>query len=143
MALKPTIYKIQVELADSDRNHFDSLALTLALHPSETLERMAARLLAYCLNAGRGLEFTAACRPAMNRTSGAPMTKGKAPKNGASMSNASPIKTDIPARERLIFALDVPDLERARALVDILGERGGRRESQKPTERDGQQQSPQ
>ena len=38
------------------------------------------------------------------------------------MSNASPIKTDIPARERLIFALDVPDLERARTLVDTLGD---------------------
>ena len=34
----------------------------------------------------------------------------------------SPIKTGIPARERLIFALDVPDLERARALVDTLGD---------------------
>lgn len=58
MALKPTIYKTQVELADSDRGCFESLSLTLALHPSETVERMAARLLAYCLNAGRGLEFT-------------------------------------------------------------------------------------
>jgi len=35
---------------------------------------------------------------------------------------ASPIKTDIPARERLIFALDVPDLQRARELVDTLGD---------------------
>ena len=34
----------------------------------------------------------------------------------------SPIKTDIPARERLIFALDVPDLERARQLIDALGD---------------------
>ena len=34
----------------------------------------------------------------------------------------SPIKTGIPARERLIFALDVPDLERARALVEALGD---------------------
>ena len=58
MALKPTIYKAQVELADSDRNCFESLSLTLALHPSETLERMAARLLAYCLNYDRGLSFT-------------------------------------------------------------------------------------
>ena len=58
MALKPTIYKAQVELADSDRNCFESLSLTLAQHPSETLERMAVRLLAYCLNAARGLEFT-------------------------------------------------------------------------------------
>ena len=58
MALKPTIYKAQIELADSDRNCFESLSLTLARHPSETLERMAARLLAYCLNCARGLEFT-------------------------------------------------------------------------------------
>lgn len=58
MALKPTIYKVQVELADSDTNRFESLNLTLARHPSETLERMTARLLAYCLNAARGLEFT-------------------------------------------------------------------------------------
>lgn len=58
MALKPTIYKAQVELADSDNNRYESLNLTLARHPSETMERMAARLLAYCLNAGRGLEFT-------------------------------------------------------------------------------------
>jgi uncharacterized protein YaeQ len=58
MALKPTIYKVQIELADSDNNRYESLGLTLAQHPSETLERMAARLLAYCLNAGRGLEFT-------------------------------------------------------------------------------------
>ncbi|MEE4144339.1 MAG: YaeQ family protein [Halieaceae bacterium] len=58
MALKPTIYKAQIELADSDSNRYETLALTLARHPSETLERMAARLLAYCLNLARGLEFT-------------------------------------------------------------------------------------
>ena len=58
MALKPTIYKAQIELADSDRNCFESLSLTLARHPSETLQRMAVRLLAYCLNSNRGLEFT-------------------------------------------------------------------------------------
>ena len=58
MALKPTIYKAQIELADSDRNCFESLSLTIAQHPSETLERMAARLLAYCLNSARNLEFT-------------------------------------------------------------------------------------
>ncbi len=34
----------------------------------------------------------------------------------------SPIKQHIPARERLIFAMDVPDLDRARALVDTLGD---------------------
>jgi orotidine-5'-phosphate decarboxylase len=34
----------------------------------------------------------------------------------------SPIKTDIPTRERLIFALDVPDIDRARALIAQLGD---------------------
>ena len=38
------------------------------------------------------------------------------------MSPASPIKTDIPARERLIFALDVPDIDRARELIAALGD---------------------
>lgn len=33
-----------------------------------------------------------------------------------------PIKDNIPARERLIFALDVPDLDRARALIHNLGD---------------------
>jgi uncharacterized protein YaeQ len=58
MALKPTIYKAQIELADSDRNCFESLSLTLAKHPSETLERMGVRLLAYCFNCTDGLTFT-------------------------------------------------------------------------------------
>jgi orotidine-5'-phosphate decarboxylase len=36
--------------------------------------------------------------------------------------NPSSIKSDIPVRERLIFALDVPDLDRARQLIDTLGD---------------------
>jgi orotidine-5'-phosphate decarboxylase len=36
--------------------------------------------------------------------------------------NESAIKTDIPARERLIFALDVPDLDKARTLFRTLDE---------------------
>ncbi|GAB5453645.1 MAG: YaeQ family protein [Halioglobus sp.] len=58
MALKPTIHKAQIELADSDRNHYESLSLTLAQHPSETSERMMARLVAFCLNHEYGLSFT-------------------------------------------------------------------------------------
>ena len=58
MALKPTILKLRVALADSDRHCYESLSLTLAQHPSETLERLAVRLLAYCLNATPGLAFT-------------------------------------------------------------------------------------
>ncbi|ACN17686.1 conserved hypothetical protein [Desulforapulum autotrophicum HRM2] len=58
MALKPTIYKLRITLADIDRDHYDSLGLTIARHPSETLERMMARVLAFCMNARETLLFT-------------------------------------------------------------------------------------
>ena len=58
MALKPTIYKFKITLADTDRNYYDTLNLTIAQHPSETLERMMARVLAFCLNAQEYLVFT-------------------------------------------------------------------------------------
>jgi uncharacterized protein YaeQ len=49
MALKSTIYKAQLQLSDMDRNVYGEHALTLALHPSETEERMMVRLLAFAL----------------------------------------------------------------------------------------------
>jgi uncharacterized protein YaeQ len=58
MALKPTIYKMDITLSDVDREIYDTFKLTLARHPSETLERMMARVVAFCLNAEEGLEFT-------------------------------------------------------------------------------------
>jgi len=58
LALKPTIYKLRIALADIDRNHYDTLNLTIAQHPSETLERMMARVLAFCINARENLLFT-------------------------------------------------------------------------------------
>ncbi len=58
MALKPKIYKLRIDLSDIDRNYYDTLSLTVAQHPSETLERMMARILAYCINAQEFLEFT-------------------------------------------------------------------------------------
>jgi uncharacterized protein YaeQ len=58
MALKPTIFKFAIALSDVDKNKYLDLNLTLAQHPSETVERMMVRLLAYCLNAEEGLEFT-------------------------------------------------------------------------------------
>ena len=58
MALKPTIYKVELNLSDIDRNLFDSYSLTLALHPSENLARMSARLLAFCFNAHEHLSFS-------------------------------------------------------------------------------------
>ena len=58
VALKPTIYKFKITLADIDRNHYANLNLTLARHPSETLERMMARVLAFCMNAQEYLSLT-------------------------------------------------------------------------------------
>jgi uncharacterized protein YaeQ len=58
VAFKPTIYKLRITLADTDRDYYDTLNLTIAQHPSETLERMMARVLAFCLNAQEYLVFT-------------------------------------------------------------------------------------
>ena len=51
MALKSTIFKATVQLADIDHGHYADHALTLARHPSETDERMMVRLVALALNA--------------------------------------------------------------------------------------------
>jgi len=58
LALKPTIYKFKISLSDMDRNYYDTLTLTLAKHPSETDERLMARLLAFCINAEEHLTFS-------------------------------------------------------------------------------------
>jgi uncharacterized protein YaeQ len=57
MALKATIYKAELQIADMDRNYYADHALTLARHPSETDERMMVRLLAFVLYAREGLGF--------------------------------------------------------------------------------------
>jgi len=59
MALPSTIYNVSVELNDVDRNVYESLVLRLALHPSETMEYLVTRLLAYCLEYTDGIEMTA------------------------------------------------------------------------------------
>ena len=58
VALKPTIYKFGISLSDLNRGHYETLNLTIAQHPSETVERMMVRVLAYCINANETLEFT-------------------------------------------------------------------------------------
>ena len=57
MALKATIFKAALQIADMGRNYYQDHALTLARHPSETDERMMVRLLAFALNAGDALAF--------------------------------------------------------------------------------------
>ena len=51
MALKSTVYKATLQVADMDRSHYKDHALTLALHPSETEERLMMRVLAHALQA--------------------------------------------------------------------------------------------
>ncbi len=58
MALKSTIFKADCQIADIDRSYYQPHNLTIALHPSETEERMMIRLLAFILNAHEHLQFT-------------------------------------------------------------------------------------
>ena len=57
MALKATIFKATLQIADLDRHYYADHALTLARHPSETDERMMVRLLAFALHADPALGF--------------------------------------------------------------------------------------
>ncbi|MEO5813021.1 MAG: YaeQ family protein [Rhodanobacter sp.] len=57
MALNSTIYKVELQISDMDRHYYATHALTLARHPSETEERLMARLLAFALYADERLEF--------------------------------------------------------------------------------------
>lgn len=57
MALKSTIFKTRLGVADLDRHYYAEHQLTLARHPSETDERMMVRLLAFGLFADERLEF--------------------------------------------------------------------------------------
>jgi uncharacterized protein YaeQ len=58
LALTATIFNFDVELADSDRNVYESLALRVAQHPSESDEYLIARVLAYLLEYREGIEFS-------------------------------------------------------------------------------------
>ena len=58
MALGATIYNFDIELADSDRHVYESLALRVARHPSESEEYLVTRLLAYLLEFAEGIEFS-------------------------------------------------------------------------------------
>ncbi len=51
MALKSTIYKANLSIADIDNSYYADHAMTLARHPSETDERMMVRLVVLALNA--------------------------------------------------------------------------------------------
>jgi len=58
VALSATIYTFDIDLADTDRGRYESLALRVARHPSESEEYLVARVLAYCLEYTEGLAFS-------------------------------------------------------------------------------------
>lgn len=58
MTLTATIHTFDIELADVDRQVYESLALRVARHPSETEEYLLTRVLAYCLEYTDGIAFS-------------------------------------------------------------------------------------
>ena len=58
MAIKATIFKATIQIADMNRNYYAEHNLTIARHPSETDRRMMLRVLAFCVNAHDDLNFT-------------------------------------------------------------------------------------
>ena len=58
MALKATIYKANLNIANVDEHVYENHSLTMAQHPSETVERVMVRLAAFARFAHERLEFT-------------------------------------------------------------------------------------
>jgi uncharacterized protein YaeQ len=58
MALNATVFSFDIELADSDRAVYRTLALRVAQHPSETEDSVLARVLAYCVEYTEGIGFS-------------------------------------------------------------------------------------
>ncbi|RLZ08809.1 YaeQ family protein [Acinetobacter sp. 2JN-4] len=58
MALKATIYKADLNIANMDQHIYADYQLILAQHPSETIERLMVRILAYARYADEHLDFT-------------------------------------------------------------------------------------
>ena len=58
MAQTATIYNFDINLADSRRCVYETLALRVARHPSESEEYLVTRLLAYALEFVDGIEFS-------------------------------------------------------------------------------------
>jgi len=58
MAAGSTIYKVQLSIADMDRNYYETHDITIAQHPSETDLRLMIRLSAFALNASDRLIIT-------------------------------------------------------------------------------------
>jgi uncharacterized protein YaeQ len=58
VVLTATVHNFDIQLADVDRGVYESLALRVARHPSETEEYLLTRVLAYCLEFTEGIAFS-------------------------------------------------------------------------------------
>jgi uncharacterized protein YaeQ len=58
VALSSTVYNLDIDLADSDRGVYETLALRVARHPSESDDYLVGRVLAYCLEYTEGIAFS-------------------------------------------------------------------------------------
>jgi len=58
MALGATVYVMTVRLADADRDVYETLTLRVAQHPSESVDYLLTRVLAYCLEYTQGIAFS-------------------------------------------------------------------------------------
>jgi uncharacterized protein YaeQ len=56
--LTATIYNFDIDLADHDRNVYETLALRVARHPSESEEYLWTRVIAYAVEVVEGIEFS-------------------------------------------------------------------------------------
>jgi uncharacterized protein YaeQ len=58
MAIAATIYTFDIDLANADRQVYETLALRVARHPSESEEYLVARVLAYAMEYTEGIAFS-------------------------------------------------------------------------------------
>ncbi len=58
MALTSTMYTLDINLSHVDRGLYETLALRVPMHPSESAEYFVARVLAYCMEYADGIAFS-------------------------------------------------------------------------------------
>ena len=58
MAIKSTIFKVNLTISDMNRHYYQDHVFTIARHPSESDVRMMMRIIAFALNAHEHLQFT-------------------------------------------------------------------------------------
>jgi uncharacterized protein YaeQ len=58
VALSATVYHVEIELSDIDRNVYETLDLRIARHPSESMPYFLTRTIAYALLYEEGIAFS-------------------------------------------------------------------------------------